>query len=491
VTTTTWFVGATEIVDKSDGTRDIRRSVDGVVEQVLHVNAGGTLTGTDTRYLLRDHLGSITGFMDGTAIDQEQAFDAWGRRENVGWASYMTVGGSTWNAIMGLTERGFTGHQHVDRLDLIHMNGRTYDPRLGRFMQADIVVQSPSDTQSYNRYSYLTNNPLNGTDPSGYFGTKDLVGTAVYVVASYFVTPAVAGALAGGAQSAAYGGDAAAIVAGAAWGAFSSAAFAGLNGSQTFGWGTVGQYGQHALNIAANSLLGGGIALAQGGNFGHGFISAGVGAVGNGLMNTPGPFQVSDPVARVIASAIVGGTASELSGGKFANGAITAAFIAAAGEPGSGNGDYSEGDGLTYHDSDINDPTGYFNENGDPLIAGLGTDLVAGFGDTLSFGGTAWIRNQLDIGSVDYTSGGYTAGRVVGTLTPGLGAAATLRAGAYLGGTRAFRILNQNRYLRIGPGRIPAGKPFSYGPATHAPSLRIGNGTPSPWNHYDLRIGGY
>lgn len=89
-----------------------------------------------------------------------------------GWASYMTVSGSTWIAIMGLTERGFTGHQHVDRLDLIHMNGRTYDTKLGRFMQADIVVQSPFDTQSYNRYSYLMNNPLNGTDPSRYFSLR-------------------------------------------------------------------------------------------------------------------------------------------------------------------------------------------------------------------------------------------------------------------------------------------------------------------------------
>jgi RHS repeat-associated protein len=46
------------------------------------------------------------------------------------------------------------------------MNGRTYDTRLGRFMQADIAVQSPFETQSYNRYSYLRNNPLNGTDPT-------------------------------------------------------------------------------------------------------------------------------------------------------------------------------------------------------------------------------------------------------------------------------------------------------------------------------------
>jgi RHS repeat-associated protein len=354
VTTTTWFVGATEIVDKSDGTRDIRRSVDGVVEQVLHFNAGGTLTGTDTRYLLRDHLGSITGFMNGTAIDQEQAFDAWGRRENVGWASYMTVGGSTWNAIMALTERGFTGHQHVDRLDFIHMNGRTYDPKLGRFMQADIVVQAPANTQSYNRYSYLMNNPLNGTDPSGYFGTKDLVGTAVYVVASYFVTPAVAGALAGGAQSAAYGGDAAAIVTGAAWGALSSAAFSSLNGSQAFGWGSTGQYGQHAFNVAANGVLGGAISVTQGGKFGHGFASAGVSAFGNGLMNNPGAYQVKSSQMRVVISAVIGGTASELSGGKFANGAATVAFAAivssaaqrvnGAGEQGNTKSEYYEAD---------------------------------------------------------------------------------------------------------------------------------------------------
>jgi RHS repeat-associated protein len=296
----------------------------------------GRLTGTDTRYLLRDHLGSITGFMNGTAIDQEQAFDAWGRRENVGWASYMTVGGSTWNAIMGLTERGFTGHQHVDRLDLIHMNGRTYDPKLGRFMQADIVVQAPFDTQSYNRYSYLTNNPLNGTDPRGYFGVKDLVGVAVIAIGTYACagntacgtgTWALIGGAAGGAQSAAYGGDFQQIVTGAAWGAFSSAAFAGLNGVEAFGWGTAGQYGQHALNVAANGLLGGGIAVAQGGNFGHGFVSAGVSAA---VMPSIGAnFQ---GVERVMLAAVVGGTISEISGGKFANGAMSAAFQAAAAE---------------------------------------------------------------------------------------------------------------------------------------------------------------
>ncbi len=48
------------------------------------------------------------------------------------------------------------------------MNGRIYDPLLGRFLSADILVQSPGSLQSFNRYSYCANNPLTYTDPSGF-----------------------------------------------------------------------------------------------------------------------------------------------------------------------------------------------------------------------------------------------------------------------------------------------------------------------------------
>ncbi len=50
------------------------------------------------------------------------------------------------------------------------MNGRVYDYNLGRFMSADPFIQDPESSQSINPYSYIMNNPLAGTDPSGYLG---------------------------------------------------------------------------------------------------------------------------------------------------------------------------------------------------------------------------------------------------------------------------------------------------------------------------------
>ncbi|WP_171045073.1 RHS repeat-associated core domain-containing protein [Pseudoalteromonas rubra] len=77
------------------------------------------------------------------------------------------------------TRRGFTGHEHLPDVGLIHMNGRGYDPLLGRFLSVDPFIQSPTNTQSVNPYSYILNNPLSGTDPTGYkFETDCDSGTA-------------------------------------------------------------------------------------------------------------------------------------------------------------------------------------------------------------------------------------------------------------------------------------------------------------------------
>lgn len=58
----------------------------------------------------------------------------------------------------------------LDCFGLVHMNGRIYDPLLGRFLSADLVVQNPASLQCFNRYSYVLNNPLTLTDPSGFAG---------------------------------------------------------------------------------------------------------------------------------------------------------------------------------------------------------------------------------------------------------------------------------------------------------------------------------
>ncbi|MEO9964137.1 MAG: RHS repeat-associated core domain-containing protein, partial [Reichenbachiella sp.] len=73
------------------------------------------------------------------------------------------------------TRRGFTDHEHLDEVEIIHMNGRVYDYNLGRFMSVDPFIQAPANSQSLNPYSYIMNNPLAGIDPTGYCSTSDTV----------------------------------------------------------------------------------------------------------------------------------------------------------------------------------------------------------------------------------------------------------------------------------------------------------------------------
>ena len=54
-------------------------------------------------------------------------------------------------------------------LGLIYMNARYYLPEVGRFISADTIVPDPGNPQSYNRYSYVNNNPVNNTDPTGHW----------------------------------------------------------------------------------------------------------------------------------------------------------------------------------------------------------------------------------------------------------------------------------------------------------------------------------
>ena len=55
----------------------------------------------------------------------------------------------------------------LNEFNLINMNGRVYDPVLGRFLSPDKYVQEGDNSQNYNSYSYCLNNPLKYADPSG------------------------------------------------------------------------------------------------------------------------------------------------------------------------------------------------------------------------------------------------------------------------------------------------------------------------------------
>ena len=125
---------------------------------------------TTTRYLLNDHLGSIAAIVDGSGAPiLTESFDAFGaRRDGEDWDSDCNC--SKLAQIASITRHGFTGHEMIGghSMGLIHMNGRVMDSVTGRFLSPDPFVQFPFDSQSFNRYSYVRNNPLSSTDPSGF-----------------------------------------------------------------------------------------------------------------------------------------------------------------------------------------------------------------------------------------------------------------------------------------------------------------------------------
>lgn len=121
-------------------------------------------TSADVRYWHKDHLGSIMASTNASGgVIERMAYDPFGKRRNINGAFDQT------GAIEPTsTNRGFTGHEHLDELDFIHMNARVYDPDIGRFLSADPTVAYTQNPQSFNRYAYAMNNPLNRVDLDGF-----------------------------------------------------------------------------------------------------------------------------------------------------------------------------------------------------------------------------------------------------------------------------------------------------------------------------------
>ncbi|WP_437570523.1 RHS repeat-associated core domain-containing protein [Sorangium sp. So ce542] len=122
-----------------------------------------------TLYIHVDHLGSVDLLTEGRGEDagkevERRSYDAFGaRRDPVTWRRAPAA-----EALPALLARGFTGHGSDDELGLVHMKGRLYDPKIGRFTTPDPVVSRPLFGQSWNAYSYVLNNPLAYVDPSGF-----------------------------------------------------------------------------------------------------------------------------------------------------------------------------------------------------------------------------------------------------------------------------------------------------------------------------------
>lgn len=130
-------------------------------------------------YLHRDHLGSIVNSTNesGTA-ENTVVFDPFGMQRDTGWGTDISAAAL---ATIGekedtYTGRGFTDHEMLNRTGFVHMNGRVFDQRLGRFIQPDPIVGIPSLGQNFNRYAYVFNNPMSATDPSGFDCSRESCG---------------------------------------------------------------------------------------------------------------------------------------------------------------------------------------------------------------------------------------------------------------------------------------------------------------------------
>ncbi|MBO2659326.1 FG-GAP-like repeat-containing protein [Shewanella algae] len=333
---TTLYVGGYEKVTRSGGNKPA------LTEQKLYV---GNLVITkrsnntvDEFYLHKDHQGSTTTITNKSGnVVQQFTYDPWGKQTAAYSHSLLN------DYIAPAASKGYTGHEGIDNLNLIHMNGRIYDPTIGRFLQADSHIQAPNNGQSYNRYSYVLNNPMSHTDPSGYFFKKlykalgkidgryhthkhifsknQALANIVQVGLNYIP---VFGQLA----SAHFAFDRAFYATGSLRAAFKSGVVTYATGYILSEIGNHSWWGQAGSpqNIAANAIVGGISSELQGGSFGHGFWAAGFASVAKPMIYEQWGFSPDKRVQRVAAAAIIGGTASAVSGGKFANGAMTGAF---------------------------------------------------------------------------------------------------------------------------------------------------------------------
>ncbi len=377
-------------------TRDESRhyiSVGGAVVAVVKTLNGAGVVSSDnnlTQYWHKDALGSVVAVSNAAGVVQERmAFDAWGRRVRSTGLADAAV-----NPAHG--DRGYTGHEHLDEQGLIHMNGRIAHPLLGRFLSSDPHVQDPNDLQNFNRYSYVLNNPLKYTDPSGEFwwyvayaagaalarnGNEywQIVGVVLMAYSGVAAADGGAFGVAGATQTQSQ------TLATVAFGAVGGAASPGatsqdvvlgaiMAGALNVVGGTLTGESMMGQRILAHAFLGCMQGMVSGGQCGPSAIAMAAGkAVTEGLEGSGlGKYQ------GAAIAAVAGGAGAVIGGGKFANGAVQAGFGYLFNELGScyqrgycTNDRVSDGRIMSLDKSIQSDVTGFVNQVG----AELGVDL--------------------------------------------------------------------------------------------------------------------
>lgn len=213
-------------------------------------------------FLHRDYQGTIIAVsnQEGQVVEK-RLFDAWGNILKVQDGTGRTLSG------LSVLDRGYTGHEHLQGINIIHMNGRLYDPVVHRFLQPDNFIQDPYNTQNFNRYGYCLNNPFMYTDPNGEF------------IVTAIIIGAVVGAYIGGVQ--ANGGQ----WNPSKWNWSSSSTYLGIVGGAVVG-GVAGGVGA-AVTTSVSAMVGiggfaGGAISGFAGGAASGFLS------GFGMAGLPG-----------------------------------------------------------------------------------------------------------------------------------------------------------------------------------------------------------
>ncbi len=223
-------------------------------------------------------------------------------------------------------DRGFTDHEMLDLFGLVHMNGRIYDPRVGRFLSPDLFVQTELDLQNHNRYSYVLNRPLSVTDPSGYIFSAIFSAVIAIAEAVAAIAPIVSVALpalqfaTAYAQSGDFGLAFKVLAKGAALSLLSVGVTSGIgayfDGLQASGLTVeLARATTHGVWQGAYNEISG-----QGGFVAGALAGATASLVGHlGLNRLPPNVQQNRLTLNVLAG-VAGGTASAIGGGRFLNG---------------------------------------------------------------------------------------------------------------------------------------------------------------------------